>query len=123
LAAHYPHLTVSEQASVLGDNYKQPLLLHVTHPNQILQEGKYKALPDHVIKVVAVMQVRDQYTMMEIDIHVKKVVIYDRLYRELDKWIDRFVSGMKQSMLLGLNATLHHRADEPSKSKVGRSRH
>ncbi len=54
LATHYTHLTVSECSSVLGDNYKQPLLLHVTYPNQILQEGKYKALPDHVTKVVAV---------------------------------------------------------------------
>jgi hypothetical protein len=95
------HLTVLEQASVLGDKYKQPLLLHVTYPNQILQEGKYKALPDHVTKVVAVMHDRDHYTMMKIDIPVKKVVIYNRLYRELNKWMDHVVSGMKQCMLLG----------------------
>ncbi len=55
LATHYVHLTVSERSSVLGDSYKQPLLLHVTYPNQNLQKGKYKALPDHVTKVVAVM--------------------------------------------------------------------
>jgi hypothetical protein len=38
----------------------------VTYPNQILQEGKYKALPDHVTKVVAVMHDRDHYAVMEI---------------------------------------------------------
>jgi hypothetical protein len=76
---------VSERSSVLGDNYKQPLLLHVTYSNQILQEGKYKAHPDHVTKVVSAMHNRDHYAVMEIDIPVKKVVIYDGLYRELDK--------------------------------------
>jgi hypothetical protein len=82
-----------------------------------------KTLPDHVTKVVAVMHNRDHYTMMEIDIPVKKVVIYDGLYRDLNKLMDHVVSGMKQCMLLGLNAALHHRADEPSISNVGRSRH
>ncbi len=95
LANHYAHLTVSERSSVLGDSYKQPLLLRVTYPNQILQEGKYKALPDHVTKVVAVMHDRDHYAMMDIDIPVKKVVIFDGLYRDLDKWMDHVMSGMK----------------------------
>ncbi len=97
LATHYAHLTVSEQSSVLGDNYKQPLLLHVTYPNQILQEGEYKSLPDHVTKVVAVMHDRDHYAVMEIDIPVKKVVISDGLYRELDKWMDHVVNGMSNA--------------------------
>ncbi len=123
LAAHYVHLTVLERSSVLGDGYKQPLLLHVTYPNQILLEGKYNALPDYVTKVVAVMHDRDHYAVMEIDIPMKKVVIFDRLYEELDKWMDHVISGMKRCMLLGLNDALHHRANEPSVSNVGRSRH
>ncbi len=56
----------------------------MTYPNQILQEGKYKALPDHVTKVAAVMHNRDHYAVMEIDIPVKKVVIFNRLYKELN---------------------------------------
>jgi hypothetical protein len=60
---------------------------------------------------------------MEIDIPVKKVVIFDGLNKELNKWMDHVVSGMKQCMLLGLNDALHHRADKPSVSNVGRSRH
>jgi hypothetical protein len=95
LAAHYTHLTVLERSSVLGDSYKQPLLLHITYPNQILQEGKYKALPDHVTKVVAIIHDRDDYAVMEIDIPVKKVVIFDGLYKDLDKWMDHVISGMK----------------------------
>jgi hypothetical protein len=124
LAACYVHLTVSEFSSVLGDNHKMPLLLHVTYPKHILQEGQYKgALPDHVTKVVADMHDKDHYAMMEIDIPMSKVVIYDGLYRDLKRWIDHVVDGMKQCMLVGLNAIHHHRADEPSISNVGRSRH
>ncbi len=95
----------------------------MTYPNQILQEGKCKALPDHVTIVVAVMHNRDHYVMMEIDIPVKKVVIFDRLYKDVNKWMDHVVSGMKRCMLLGINDTLHHRANEPSVFNVGRSRH
>ncbi len=36
LAAHHAHLTVLECSSVFGDNYKMPMLLHVTYPKQIL---------------------------------------------------------------------------------------
>jgi hypothetical protein len=122
LAAHYAHLTVSEQLSVLGDSYKQPLMLHVTYPNQILQKGKYKAVSHHVTKVVAVMHDRDHYAVMVIDIPEKKVVIFDRLYKDLHKWMDHVVSGMKQYMLLGLNDAICHMANEPSLSNVGGSR-
>ncbi len=60
--------------------------------------------------------------MMEIDIPLKKVVIFDGLYKDLNKWMDHVVNGMKQCMLLGLNDAICHRADEPSVSNVGRSR-
>jgi hypothetical protein len=61
--------------------------------------------------------------VMEIDIPVKKVVIFDGLYKDLDKWMDHVVSGMKQCMLLGLNYAFCHRPDEPSVSNVDGSRH
>jgi hypothetical protein len=74
----------------------------VTYPNQILQKGKYKAVSHHVTKVVAVMHDRDHYAVMEIDIPVHKVVIFDRLYKDLNKWMDHVISGMRRCMLLGL---------------------
>jgi hypothetical protein len=123
LAAHYTHITASEQSSVLGDSYKQPLLLHVTYPNPIIQEGEYKALPEHVTKVVAVMHDRDHYAVMEIDIPVMKVVIFDGLYKDLNKWMDHVVSGMKRCMLQGLNDAFCHKPDESSLSNVAGSRH
>jgi hypothetical protein len=122
MAAHYTHLTVLERSSVLGDSYNQPLMLHVTYPNQILQECKYKAVPHHVTKVVAVMHDRDHYAVMVIDIPEKKVVIFNGLYKDLHKWMDHVVSGMKRCMLLGLNDTIRYMAYEPSLSNVGRSR-
>jgi hypothetical protein len=94
----------------------------VTYPNQILQEGEYKAVPHHVTKVVAVMHDRDHYAVMVIDIPEKKVVIFSGLYKDLHKWMDHVVSGMKQCMLLGLNDAICHTANEPSLSNVGRSR-
>jgi hypothetical protein len=42
----------------------------------MLQEGKYRALPDHVTKVVAVTHDRDHYAVMEIDIPMKKAIMY-----------------------------------------------
>jgi hypothetical protein len=122
LAAHYVHLTVLERSSVLGDSYKQPLLLHVTYPNQILQESEYKAVPHHVTKVVAVMHDMDSYAVIVIDIPEKKVVIFDGLYKDLHKWMDHVISGMKQCMLLGLNDAIGHTTNEPSLSNVGGSR-
>jgi hypothetical protein len=116
------HLTVLERSSVLGDSYKKPLLLHVTHPNQILQGGKYKAVPHHVTKVAAVMHDMDHYFVMVIDIPEKAVVIFDGLYKDLHKWMDHVISGMKQCMLLGSNDAICHTANEPSLSNVGGSR-
>ncbi len=46
-------------------------------------------------KVVAVMHDRDHYAVMVIDIPGKKVVIFDGLYKDLDKWMDHVISGMK----------------------------
>ncbi len=123
LAAHSAHITALERLSVLGDSYKQTLLLRVTYPNEILQVGKYKAVPDHVTKVVAVMHDRDHYAMMVTDIPGKKVVIFDGLYKDLNKWMDHVISGMRRCMLLGLNEDICHTANEPCLSDVGRSRH
>ncbi len=118
-AAHSAYITALERLSVLGDSYKQPLLLHVTYPNQILQVGEYKAFPDHVTKVVAVMHDRDHYAVMVIDIPGKKVVIFNRLYKDLNKWMDHVISGMRGCMLLGLNDDISHMANEPHLSDVG----
>jgi len=42
---------------------------------------------------------RDHYGVLEIDIPSKKVLIYDGLYRELDKWVDYVFSALKRCML------------------------
>jgi hypothetical protein len=80
-------------------------------------------VPHHVTKVVAVMHNRDHYAVMVIDISEKKVVIFNGLYKNLHKWMDHVVSGMKRCMLLSLNGAIHHTADEPNLSNVGGSRH
>ncbi len=94
----------------------------MTYPNQILQEGEYKAVPHHVTKVVSVMHHKDHYAVMVIDIPEKKVIIFDGLYKDLHKWMDHVGSGMKQCMLLGLNDAIRHTANEPSLSNVGETK-
>jgi hypothetical protein len=76
-AAHYAHLTVSEQ---LGDSSTAdiPLLLQVTFTRQSLQPRQYKPLPAHVKHAIGVMHKSDHYAvMMEINVATKKVLIYD----------------------------------------------
>jgi hypothetical protein len=41
------------------------------------------------------MHDRDHYAVMEIDIPMKKDVIFNRLYKDLNKWMDHVISGMK----------------------------
>jgi hypothetical protein len=69
------------------------------------------------------MHDRDHYAVMVIDIPGKKVVIFNGLYKDLGKWMDHVISGMRQCMLLGLNDAIHHTANEPHQSDVGKSRH
>ena len=76
LAAHYAHITKDERPS-LPLQVKLPILLHITHPMEFLQEGQYKSVPQGITKVVAVTHNRNHYGVLEIDIPNKRIVIYD----------------------------------------------
>jgi hypothetical protein len=116
LAAHYAHNQRRAQVNL-------PLLIHITYPNEFLQEGQYKSVPQGITRVVAVVHDRDYYGVLEIDIPSKKVVIYDGLYRDLDKWVDYVFSALKRCMLCNLRITHLYAADEPKFMTLGRSRH
>jgi hypothetical protein len=60
---------------------------------------------------------------LEIDIPSKKVLIYDGLYRDLDKWVDYVFSALKRCMLCDLRITHLYAPDEPKLMTLGRSRH
>jgi hypothetical protein len=98
LAAHYAHITKDER-STIPLQVNLPLLIHITYPNEFLQEGQYKSIPPGITRVVAVVHDRDHYGVLEIDIPSKKVIIYDGLYRDLDKWVDYVFSALKRCML------------------------
>ncbi len=94
LAAHYAHITKDERPSLPSqDNF--PLLIHITYPMEFLQEGQYKSVP-------AVLHGRDHYGVLEIDIPNEKILIYDGLYRDLNRWMDCVFSAMKHCMLCDL---------------------
>jgi hypothetical protein len=50
-----------------------------------LLEGQYKPLPPGITRVVAVLHEVAHYAVLEIDIHNKKVHVYDGLYRDLNR--------------------------------------
>jgi hypothetical protein len=68
------------------------------------------------------MHDKDHYAVMVIDIPGKKVVIFDGLYKDLNKWMDHVVSGMRRCILLDIYDAVYHTANEPSLSNVGGSR-
>jgi len=123
LAAHYAHITKDERSTTIPSQVNLPLLIHITYPNEFLQEGQYKSIPPDITRVVAVVHDRDHYGVLEIDIPSKKVIIYDGLYRDLDKWVDYVFSALKRCMLCDLRITHLYAPDEPKLMTLGRSRH
>lgn len=113
LASHYAHVTYNERNSV-SENIDMPMVIHVTFPRQQLEVGHYKALPDGVTRVVAIMHDADHYAVLEITVPTKRIVIYDGLSRDLIGWIDHVVSAMKRCMLVTLDAECHSVGDDPT---------
>jgi hypothetical protein len=55
---------------------------------------------------------------LEIDIHNKKVHVYDGLYRDLDRWLDYVFTPMKRCMMCDLEAAHLCEADKPKSMEV-----
>jgi hypothetical protein len=122
LAVHYVHITYNKRPSI-STQVNMPLLIQVTFPKQTLVKGQYKALPQDVTTVVAVLHDADHYAVLEIDIPNKKVHVYDGLYRDLDRWVDHVFSAMKRCMLCDLQAAHLCESDQPKMMTLGASRH
>ncbi len=72
LVAHYGHITKDERPS-LPSQVNIPLLIHITYPMEVLQEGQYKSVPQDITRVVAVLHDRDHYYgVLDIDIPDKR---------------------------------------------------
>ncbi len=112
LAAHYAHITKDECPS-LPSQVNLPILIHITYPMEFLQEGHYKPVPTGITRVVTVAHARNHYGVLEIDIPNKRVVIYDGLYKDLNRWLDYVFSAMKRCMLCNLQIAHLYAADEP----------
>jgi hypothetical protein len=124
LAAHYAHITKDERStSTIPSQVNLPLLIHITYPNELLHEGQYKSIPPDITRVVAVVHDRDHYGVLEIDIPSRKVIIYDGLYRDLEKWVDYVFSALKRCRLCDLRNPNLYAPDEPKLMTLGRSRH
>ena len=121
LAAHYAHITADERPS-LPSGVQLPLLIHITYPMESLQAGQYKPLRQGITRVVAVLHDKDHYGVLEIDVTQKTVLIYDGLYRDLDRWVDYVFSALKRCMLCDLQTPHLYVADEAQLMTLGRSR-
>jgi hypothetical protein len=74
LASHYGHVTFNEQNGV-SKNINLSMVIHVTFPKEQLEVGQYKALPDDVKRVVAIMHDAGHYAVLEIAVVSKRIVI------------------------------------------------
>jgi hypothetical protein len=84
--------------------------------------GQYKPVPQGITTVVAVLHDKDHYAVLEIDITKKTVLIYDGIYRDLDRWLDYAFSTFKRCMLCDLQIPHLYVADDPKLMTLGRSR-
>ncbi len=60
------------------------------------------------------MHKSDHYTVMEINVAAKKVLIYDGLDLELLSWVEHVINWMQQLMMVGLHVICGPKADTPT---------
>jgi hypothetical protein len=77
--------------------------MHVMYPKQTLAPDQCKALPPEYTNVVALVHEGDHYAVLEIDTTNKKVLVFDRLYQELTRWLEYVYSSMKHCKLCALD--------------------
>ncbi len=63
-SAHYAHIINHERPSTPRPAVNMPVLIQVTFPKETLVEGQYKALPQGVKTVVAVLHDADHYAVL-----------------------------------------------------------
>jgi hypothetical protein len=77
-----------------------PQLTHVPYPKLHITVNDYKALPNSVKWVVAVMHTYQHYAVMEITIDTKTIKVFSGLYQSLLDWKDHVTTAMKKFMLV-----------------------
>jgi hypothetical protein len=65
-----------------------PQLTHVPYPKLHITVNDYKALPNSIKWVVAVMHTNQHYAVMEITIDTKTIKVFSGLYQPLLDWKD-----------------------------------
>ena len=104
MASHYAHVTMNERRTSLDDT-PLPQVMHVTYPKEAITESQLMRFPSNVTRLVAVMHESAHYTVLEIDIPSKRIMIFDGLYRDMLEWIDHVVSALKRARLIGVDET------------------
>jgi len=101
MTAHYAH-------TVLSSNNRNGVvlpttLLHVTFPRGALTPELCKALPPTTTTVVSVLHDASHFSVLEVDVLNKKVVVFDGLNRELTTWLHHVYAALKRCMLCALD--------------------
>ncbi len=81
LVCHNNHSLV--QTALMKSGQDVPQLTHVPYPKLHITVNDYKALPNSVKLVVAVMHTNKHYAVMEITIDNKTIKVFDGLYQPL----------------------------------------
>ncbi len=76
MASHYAHVTMNERRTSLDDT-PLPQVMHVTYPKEAITESQLMRFLSNVTRLVAVMHESEHYTVLEIDIPSKRIMIFD----------------------------------------------
>ena len=117
MTAHYAHTVLS------GSNNINTILIHVTFPRGALTPELCKSLPVAMTKVVSVLHDASHFSVLEIDVVNKTVLVFDRLNRELTTWLHHVYAALKHCMLCALDVVPRAELDVVTKQvKRGRDR-
>jgi hypothetical protein len=100
LSYHYAHS--SGMPTATGKDI--PQLVHVKHPKQTLAADHVKPIPSLVLRLVGILQNKEHYVVLEVDIAERRILIFYGLSRDLLQWTDHIVTVLLDGFLLYLDA-------------------
>jgi len=93
--------------------------MHVTFPKQVLTPEHFVNFPSNVTRIVSVLHHSHHYAVLDIDIHGRRVIIFDGLNRPVLHWLDHVVSSLKRAKLIGINETCTYAETEDITERIG----
>ena len=91
----------------------------MTYPNEDITPEQFVNFPSNVTRIVSVLHDRLHYAVLDIDIHGRRIIIFDGLNRPVSNWLLHVVSSLKRSKLIGINETCTSAETEDVTEMIG----